>query len=271
MATVPGLSDTIVLVFGTLVTLFAVLAAILFAFIYQRRLYKKQNEFRDIEKLLKKEELKSAYAMLDGEEKERKRIAEDLHDNLGSLLSTLRIYVDSLLDKVINTDVQATATRIGDLAEHAAEETRRISHNLDTGLLKHFGLKTSLVELCKAISLSEKIRAEALVDISQELSSELSVNIYRMIQELFSNTLKHARATEVRLEVTQIPGEYLNLIFEDNGKGFSKKDQKQKGVGLLHMESRVKRFNGELTIESGENIGTTVIIEIPLNDVSKPY
>src|SRR5687767_14164178 len=88
-----------VLIVGTLTTLLAVIAVIMFAFLYQRKLYKKREENREVEKLLKNEELKSAYAFLEGGEKERRRIAEDLHDNLGTMLSTLKMYTETLLEK----------------------------------------------------------------------------------------------------------------------------------------------------------------------------
>lgn len=264
MANQAGLNDLLILVLGTLTTVVTISAVIFFAFIYQRKLLNKQVAFQQIEKMLKKEELKSAYALIEGGEKERKRIAEDLHDNLGSLLATLRMYTDTFLEKEKPAHLHSIAEKIGKIAEQAAEETRRISHNLDSGLLKHFGLQVALMQLCEAINQSEKVKVEAFINIDQELEGEVSLNVYRIIQELFSNTLKHSRATKIRIEITQIPNEYMSLIFEDNGKGFDTKQALSKGIGLQHLHARVQRFNGELTIESNENIGTTVIIEIPM-------
>jgi two-component system, NarL family, sensor kinase len=252
-----------VLVLGSSMILTLITAIILFIYLYQKKMNRKQAAFREIEKMLKREELKSAYALIEGGEKERKRIAEDLHDNLGSLLATLRMYTDTFLEKDKSGDLQNIAQKISMIAEQAAQETRRISHNLDSGLLKHFGLEVALMQLCETINISEKIKVDAFIDIHQSLDGDLSLNIYRIVQELFSNTLKHARASKVRVEVTQIHNEYLSLIFEDNGKGFNSKNIPPNGIGLQHLQSRVHRFNGELTIDSNENIGTTVIIEIP--------
>jgi signal transduction histidine kinase len=271
MAGQTEINDLFVLVVGTLTAVTAISAVIFFAFIFQRKLFRKQKAYQEIEKLLKKEELKSAYALMEGGEQERKRIAEDLHDNLGSILATLRMYADTFLEQEKPAELQLVAQKIGLLTEQAAEETRRISHNLDSGLLKHFGLKLALTQLCEAINASRKITVDAVLDITQEVEGELSLNAYRITQELFSNTLKHARASKVRLELTQIPGEYLSLIFEDNGKGFSPRNSSSKGLGLQHLQARVDRFNGEITIESTENIGTTIIIEIPLQHGEKSH
>ncbi len=257
------LTDILILVIGTLTTFMTVSAVIFFAFIFQRKLYHKQEEFREIEKLLKKEELKSAYALIEGREAERKQIAEDLHDNLGSLLSTLRIYADTLLSQTNQLEKERLINKICQMTEMASQETRRISHTLDSGTLRYGGLTVAVEQLAEAISDSRKLDVETFMDVSQPIHSELNLNIYRVIQELFANTLKHAAASKVRLEITQIPSEYISIIFEDNGKGFDMRTAK-KGIGLQHIYSRVERFQGQVTVDSRENIGTTFIIELPL-------
>src|SRR5688572_6321894 len=149
MASQIQLNDIYTLVIGTSAMLAMVTAIIAFAFLFQRKLLKKQNAYREIEKLLQKEELKSAYALIEGQEQERKRIAEDLHDNLGSMLATLKIYSDLLIKKEITPDIRGMVEKISELTDHATEETRRVSHNLDSGTLKHFGLKTAITQLCE--------------------------------------------------------------------------------------------------------------------------
>jgi signal transduction histidine kinase len=263
MASAIQLNDIYTLVIGTSAMLAMVTAIIVFAFLFQRKLLKKQNAYREIEKLLQKEELKSAYALIEGQEQERKRIAEDLHDNLGSMLATLKIYSDLLLKKEITPDIRSMVEKISELTDHATDETRRVSHNLDSGTLKHFGLKTAITQLCEAVRVAKNIDVESTLDFTPDLPGDLTLNVYRMVQELFTNTLKHARAEKIRLEITQINGDYLSLIFEDNGEGFNP-ETTQRGIGLQNIQSRVERCRGKLTIDSSAAIGTHVIIEIPL-------
>ncbi|MDJ1499852.1 sensor histidine kinase [Xanthocytophaga agilis] len=287
MAQQTNVTDLLILIIGTLTTVLTVSGVIFFAFIFQRKLYRKQAEFREIEKLLKKAELQSAYALIEGRESERKRIAEDLHDNLGSLLATLKIYIDTLQNQEIKheekqlhasekSDIYSISfykdnrttliQKIHSLVEAAARETRKISHDLDSGLLQYGGFQAAIEQLVEAITNSQKLIIETVIDITDPLDDELSLNIYRIIQELFANTLKHAHATKARIEITQIPKEYISIIFEDNGKGFINR-QVKKGIGLQHIYSRTERFQGHVTIDSSPEFGSTFIIEIPINQI----
>jgi two-component system, NarL family, sensor kinase len=256
-------NDTFVLISSTLAMITTVLMLIIFAFLFQRKLLKKQTAYREIEKLLQKEELRSAYALLEGKELERKRIAEDLHDNIGSILATLRMYSDLIFEKQQDTELKRLSEKVSELTEQAAAETRRISHHLDSGVINNFGLKTAIEQLSVAIMQAHGLLIKTAMDISPNLNSDLSLNIYRVIQELFNNVLKHAQATQVRLDITQVDQEYLSIIFQDNGKGF-RVSASPSGIGLQNIKTRTERFKGTLTIESSPEKGTTVIIEIPL-------
>jgi signal transduction histidine kinase len=240
-----------------------VFAIISFIYLFQRKLIKRKIDYQQIESLLKKEELKSAYATLEGQESERKRIAEDLHDNMGSMLASLRLYSDLLQEKANDPEMQRLAGKVAELTEQTASETRRISHELNLSSLKLIGLKVPIEQLCQAIQEARKIEVEQSVTVQANLPGELSINIYRIVQELLTNTLKHARATHVRLELTQVANDYLSLIFEDNGQGFDPALVKA-GMGLQNLRARVDRFRGTISIDSSPVRGTTTIIEIPL-------
>lgn len=258
-------NQLIILVLGTTAMLIMAFALVSFAFFFQRKLIKKQQAFQQIESLLKKQELHAAYALMEGREQERKAIAEDLHDSLGSILSTLRMYTDLLGEKVNDPEVKTLAAKISALTDQTAQETRRLSHKLDSGVLKHTGLREPLVQLCRAIEEASPLKIKATLNFESNLNGELSINLYRMVQELFTNTLKHARATQVRLEITQINNEYFSLIFEDNGIGFNPENRKTSGIGLTNMLARVERFRGTITVDSKPGHGTTTIIEIPIS------
>lgn len=251
-----------VLITGSIGMLLLTVAIVFFIYLFQRKILKKQIAYREIESLLKKQELQSAYALIQGQEQERKRIAEDLHDSIGGLLATLRMYSDLLQEKEITTELKDLTSKISELSELAAEETRRISHDLGSGILMHFGLATSLQQLCEVIQKSHHLEIQTTLDIQNEPDSTLSVNMYRIVQELFTNTLKHAHATKVRLEITEIENEYLTIIFEDNGSGFDV-DSWSDGMGIQNIKTRAERFQGTVTIDSNVERGTTVIIEIP--------
>ncbi len=257
------LSDLVTLIAGTAAMLMMTLALVTFAFVFQRKLIKKQQAYQQIEKTLQKQELKSAYLLIEGREVERKRIAEDLHDNLGSILATLRLYSDLLVEKNTDPETKRLAERISLLTEQTATEARRISHNLSAGAIEQAGLKPPVEQLCEAIRQSHRLQIDTSIDVTTRLSGEITLNVYRIIQELFTNTLKHARATHVRLEISEIKGDYLSLIFEDNGIGFDA-SQPATGIGLQTIRARLDRIQGSLTIDASKNKGTTAIIEVNL-------
>ena len=258
-----SLNTDLVLVLGTSGMLLLTTAIILFIYLYQRKLIKRKLEYQKIEDLLKKQELQSAYVLIEGQETERKRIAQDLHDSLGSMLVTLNMYADTLLNKQTLKEVKQLAGKISDITTQATEETRRISHNLDTGMLTHFGLGAAINDLVNAITEASAIAMVCHIHLPDRVNKEISTNLYRIIQELINNTLKHAHATKIHLEISQISYEYISLIYEDNGVGFDT-TTKAKGMGLSNITSRIDTTGGTIQIDSKIDKGSSFIIEIPL-------
>lgn len=220
---------------------------------------------KEIDKLLKEQELKSLAAMLEGQDKERQRIGNDLHDRIGGLLSTVKAYFQTLEDKIekLEEATQERYQKANDLLNMAVNEVRDISHNLSNGILKNFGLKAALKDMKNTIELTEKVKVELTfsgVVESMDMSAELE--IYQMIQELFSNVLKHSKAKTVDLQLNYFDNN-LNIIFEDDGIGFDT-TKGSKGLGLLNIEARVKNLNGNLNIDSQIGRGSIFIIDIPI-------
>ena len=234
--------------------------SLFFIYLYQRKLIKRKLENQEILDLLQQQEMKTTYALLEGQDKERKRIASELHDNLGSILVTLNMYADSLTSKSKPEQVLDIANRISDTSKKANEEVRKISHSLDSGLLKHFGLKTAITQLMEAIELSKKIKVQLNIQLEEDLSNELGLQVYRMIQELVNNSLKHSNCAKINLDI-QVNGE-ITIIYEDNGVGFDLK-KVERGMGLNNIQQRVEKLSGELKIDSLPNRGSTFIIELP--------
>jgi signal transduction histidine kinase len=255
------LNDIVTLVLGTSAMLIMVIAIIGFAFVFQRKLITKERAYRDIEKLLQMQEIKSAYSLIEGQERERKRIAADIHDNVGNLLATLKIFSDLVLNQEHSPEVKRLNLKIGAIADAVTTEIRKISHSLDSGVVQDFGLKAAIDQLVEAIQNSGKIEMTVHYDVSRSLSGEWSINIYRIIQELVTNTLKHAHATKARIEISQVNGE-ISIIFEDNGVGFDTEATKKHGLGLKNITSRVSHLQGEIKIQSS-SLGSAFIIELP--------
>lgn len=248
-----------ILIIGTAGMLLLAFAIVFFIYLYQRKLIKKNLENQQIQDLLQEQETKTTYALLEGQDKERKRIAAELHDSLGSILVTLNMYADTLLSKKPK-EMKALAQKISATAQLANEETRKISHSLDSGMLKHFGLESAINQLSEAVSSARKIEFNISTQLNDALSTDTSLEIYRIIQELVNNTLKHAQCSSIRLELTNID-DSLNLIYEDNGVGF-KKEEIQYGLGLKNIENRIQKLGGDLTIDSKVGKGSTFIVEI---------
>lgn len=224
-----------------------ILLVFIFSYIYNRNRYKSRLALQQIT-----EQQNRTRAILETEESERRRIAADLHDGICQTLAAISVQLKSP-NQSIDTVQQ--------LLDEATNEVRAVSHQITPELLKHLGLtkaiETSLERLNSSGSgilfhFYEFVETQAIDEL-------LQVMIYRAFQELVNNIIKHARATEVNIHLT-IDEEAVVLLVEDDGIGFDITDSKP-GLGLKNLASRVKVFNGLLTIDSMPQKGTTIIIK----------
>lgn len=223
-------------------------------------------EIQRTEKILKEKEIETINAMVSGQEKERQRLAGELHDNLGSTLATVRMQVENLernLDKVDNP--KALLTKTHRLINEAYEKVRTISHERNAGVLAKDGLLPAIQRLANTISSEDGLSIEVEdFGLEQRLSNDLEITIFRIVQELVTNIVKHAKATEATISLTQHEGE-LNILVEDNGKGFKVGTlQNKNGMGLGSIERRVEHLEGSMSVDSTLGKGTHIIIDIPL-------
>ncbi|MEL6562282.1 MAG: tetratricopeptide repeat protein, partial [Bacteroidota bacterium] len=181
-----------------------------------------QNEkilHQKIDEVLKDEEIKSINAMLEGQENERKRIAEDLHDRLGSKLAAVKLHFESIEELAKNSN---TGGKLSVLIDEAVSDVRAIAHNMLSGVLDKFGLVAALNDLAETINSSGKLEVRFISHgIDNRLPGELELNLYRIIQELLANVLKHSKANEVDIQLNKFNDE-LVVTVEDNGVGFDK-------------------------------------------------
>ncbi len=222
-------------------------------------------EQQKMEQLLKEMELKSLNSMLEGQEEERQRIATDLHDRLGSMLSMVKLHFSSI-DEHLDTIKEINKTQYilaSALLDDACAEVRKIAHNMISGVLDKFGLVAALEDLAQSLNHSEKVTVEFIpFGMDTRLDRNLEIALYRIVQELITNTLKHANAKEITIQLLQSK-DNLNLIVEDDGIGFDPETSFEQGMGLKNTESRVHHINGQLKIDSSLGSGTTISIDIP--------
>ena len=219
-----------------------------------------------INELEKEKKLLAAEAVLQGQEEERHRLAKDLHDGLGGILSGTKYAFSNMKNSLIITPENAEAfERSMAMLDKSILELRRVAHNMMPEALVKFGLDTALQDFCNSINQSGAvtIRYQSFdIDDSSIPQSSASV-VYRVIQELINNILKHAAAKNALVQLVR-KNDALSITVEDDGKGFDKNIlQNSNGIGYLNLQNRVSYLNGTLDVETAENKGTSVNIEIP--------
>ncbi|MGV3697984.1 sensor histidine kinase [Flavobacterium sp.] len=219
----------------------------------ERNLKNKQT----INWLKNQKEVEVMQAMIDGEELERKRIARELHDGIGSKLSALKIMLARLELKTAPGEIEG----INELLSNSINELRQVSYNLIPESLTKLGLEKALSDLCHLLhSDSIKIEFQSF-GIDDDIPISSQINIYRIVQELLNNALKHSECTEILVSCSQ-NGDAFLISVEDNGKGFDVEDSSRKsGIGLKNLKSRVEMLHGTYNIESN-NEGTCYDIEL---------
>jgi two-component system NarL family sensor kinase len=194
------------------------------------------------------------------QEEERKRISESLHNGLGQLLYGVKLSLEQQTKKNEDPELAKMIRKNTDyLLNEAIRETRRISHELSPSILESFGLQVAVKDVCHQFNQALNIRCD-FQESSIKVSKELELVIYRTIQELTTNIIKHAKATEASLEVF-FSKDQVNINIQDNGQGF--KPGKEDGIGLKTIQSQLNLLKGTFTMSSPGGIGTLIKISIP--------
>jgi signal transduction histidine kinase/predicted ATPase len=199
------------------------------------------------------------------QEKERKRIASDLHDSLGSMLSSVKLRLNGLEESFSRDFPDKTSRFDGsmNLLNDAIQEVRRIAHNMSPVSLSRFGLKAALQSFLEQIGTSQQMEVDLqILGFEERLPDYIEVGVYRICQELVQNVIKHAGASLMRIQLINHM-HTLNLIVEDNGKGMNQ-DDISSGFGFNTIQSRINLFKGTFAVESQRGKGTMVLIDIPL-------
>ena len=216
----------------------------------------KNQRIRDLEK---NQKINSMRAMVEGQEAERLRIARDLHDSLGGLLSSVKMHFAGL-----KGSDNESFSKVDSLIDDSCNELRRVAHNMMPDALIKFGLVNALEDLAGKLEADGKLSINIQgIGMNYRLERSTEIAIYRIIQELLSNVIKHAGASEVLVQLAQ-HGHQLNIIVEDDGSGIAHGRKKVNGMGLKNVESRVSYLNGRIEYDSSDKSGTTVTIDVPV-------
>lgn len=239
---------------------------IFFVLVYQKRMIRQEIAMQRMETEHQKTLLN---ATIESQERERQRIAKDLHDEVGAMLSVIKMSLQQVERKAEQEKAKELTQETKEMVTETIDNVRRISKDLMPVALLKLGLPTALEDLFKKLEHLEGMKVTFSVEgTPRELPPATALGLYRVIQEALNNCLKHAEATEINCVLRFQPAG-LSLTFEDNGKGFDlegllKSKDSTRGLGVKNIESRVNMLGGKLQHTSSPGKGTKIYIELPI-------
>jgi len=247
--------------------IFFIILILLLLYAYKQRAksIKRRDELHALamEQEKQNSKISTLTALLEGQEQERGRLARDLHDGLGGLLSGTKHQL-SYLNPHQSENIEEGISKSIDQIDGAVEELRRVAHNLMPDLLMKYGLEVAIKEFASRISNNALDIHTEFINYSNSISKEKQLIIYRIIQELVNNAIKHANTSEIIIQISEEEN-LLNLTVEDNGKGFDPAGlNARKTAGFHNIELRVQFLKGTMNITSELNIGTSIELQIPI-------
>lgn len=256
------------LVLGTSGMLLLAISIILLQVRNQNRMLKQRESAQKAEIAHQKQLLN---AIIQSQEAERKRIGRDLHDDIGAALSGLRLSIDVYNPAIANENQHLTFKRTSKAAiDSIIAELRHISHNLSPSLLSLHGLVAALNRQLEFINRTDHLQAEIsnnVPEIIDQLNIEVTTALYRVLEELLNNTIKHAKATSIKISF-EAAGQNLLVRYSDNGIGLpTTANTLPKGMGLQNIESRLSMINASYRILPQQVGGFHLDIEYPVNFV----
>lgn len=215
----------------------------------------------DLRKLHDDKQADLLNAVFETQENERKRLAEDLHDSVGQVLSAIKLNLHRLDKNCVTEGSQSLFMDTRKLADECIQEIRNIIHNVLPPVLTDYGLGEALEGLCVKVQENTHVKVELVNELGKvRFPPEIDLPLYRIAQELFSNAIKHSGATTIHVRLLK-EDKKIVMEFKDNGKGFDLNNVKH-GFGLKNLESRVQLINGDINIYTKPQQGTVTIIKV---------
>ncbi len=229
--------------------------------------YKNEKENLLIEINKKQNELTTR--IIETQELERRKIADQLHDDVGSMLSLAILQISSVIDKGISVEKSTiNLEKSMSVLGNVSDTIRNMSHTLTPLAIEKYGFRNAIADLLSSINLGNKTHVEHIIlgfDNPQNYKPNLLNDLYRMVVELLNNVIKHSQASHCLLQLVE-HGDVLSVMIEDNGKGI-KNEVLENGMGLNNIKLRVEYFKGRIEISERIEGGTLVNIEIPVNSI----
>lgn len=238
-------------------------------YFYTKKLSRQKeiNHSQKLKEIAQQEELKITKAILEGEEKERERVGKDLHDGLGGMLAGVKINFSTWASQNLETESKENFNEILSQLDKSVSELRNISRNLMPESLLKFGLETALKDLCEFHTRKDLHIDFQAIDINSGLPLAVQINIFRIVQEVVANAVKHSEAENILLQCSQ-SNDIFMITIEDDGKGFDENSHlKTKSMGLHNLQTRVDYLKGKMEISS-DHEGTAINIELNTHAIS---
>jgi len=224
-------------------------------------LQKEKLHQQQLSELEKERKLEAAESVMKGQEEERSRLAKDLHDGVGGLLSGVKLSMSNMKGNVFLSEENAHSfNNVISQLDQSIAELRRVSHNMMPEALVKYGLKEALENYCENLNLAENLNVQLQTySMEQRMDQSTEIVIYRIIQELLNNVIKHADARNVLIQLSR-EKERFYLTVEDDGQGFDINEHIT-GAGLANIKARAEYLNGSVDIISAKGEGTSINIE----------
>ena len=243
----------------------AIALLLIIALLYRNYRHKQKLQEQRIAELETEKQLSATEAVLKGEEQERTRLAKDLHDGLGGMLSGIKHSFNNMKGNLVMTPENAQAfERSMDMLDSSIKEMRRVAHNMMPETLVKYGLDIALKDFCQDMNLagSVKVIYQSVGIENAVIDQTTSITIYRIVQELVNNILKHASAKQAVVQINKL-NDQISITVEDDGNGFDTSILRQsKGMGWSNILNRVEFMKGVMDVQSGPGNGTSVHIEL---------
>ena len=245
--------------------LFILLLLLLLLWLRQKAIRsEKRVAVQKILQLEQEKQIVATQAVLDGETAERARLAQDLHDGLGGMLSAVKLNLfDMKQDVIVEADDVIRFNKVMEMLDNSMKELRRVAHNMMPESLSRYGLKVALEDFCRSFpNVSFHFFGE-----EQRINQKTENTLYRAVFELINNAVKHAQAEQINVQVIQ-QADRMSITVQDNGKGFDLHET-TKGAGLQNVTNRIRSAGGTVEIHSVKEQGTEITMEIDLHYDSK--
>ncbi len=257
-------SDVVMVYFLGSVGMLLLAGGIIFFFItYQKRLLQKQLELNQIQQEQQQEILRNT---IQAQEKERKRIAQDLHDEVGAMLSVVKLNVGRIEKKSEEEKAKILASETKTYLDDVIKQVRRISRALLPPSLEKLGLFFALEELANWVNKSDQLKIECWKSGEQfRFESTKELALFRIVQELLNNAIKHSGATSINLNI-RFFNNAITVVVIDNGSGFEMAEEKNTGLGLKNLESRSEIIGASYKMKTSLGKGSKAIIYLNIHE-----